>query len=286
LYASLTPLIPDSDLNGLDRTTALNSPIYKRKYLSSVILDLSGPILKPEIKMNIEIKDKPTEIKLATAIAKFESQILTDENLLNQEIVSLFLIRSFISPDNSSGFSGAALAGGTISELLSNQFSNWLSQVNNNIEIQFDVNGVDAAALSNLQLRLSYALLDGRLRVTRSGGFQSSTSANGTSNNQTLAGDWTLEYRLGKESKFWIKAFMRNNQASSTTNTQLSTNTTTGATISHSTSFNSLSELFSRKNKPKPDQEKQPEIIPLKSDEIKEMPDSSKTKIPSNSSKN
>jgi hypothetical protein len=196
------------------------------------------------------------------------------------------LIRSFTSIDNSSGFSGAALAGGTISELLSNQFSNWLSQVNNNIEIQLDVNGVDAAALSNLQLRLSYALLDGRLRVTRSGGFQSSTSSSGTSNNQTLAGDWTLEYRLGKESKFWIKAFMRNNQVNSTTNTQLSTNTTTGATISHSTSFNSLSELLGRKNKPKPEQEKQPEIIKLKSDEIKEMPDSSNTNIPSNSSKN
>jgi len=157
--------------------------------------------------------------------------------------------------------------------LLSNQFSNWLSQVNNNVEIQLDVNGLDASAVNNLQLRLSYALLDGRLRVTRSGGIQSNQNSTSTTS-QNLAGDWTLEYRLGKDSKFWLKAFMRNNQVSTSgTQTQLSTNTTTGATISHSTSFNSFSELFGRKPRPI---SKPPTVIPLKPDELPEAPDSTK----------
>jgi len=272
LYALLTPLISDSQISG-DRATELNKPIYKRKYLTSVLLDLTGPILKPEIKMNIEIKDKPTDLYLSTAITNFESVIQTNDNILNQEIISLFLIRSFTSIDNNAGFSGSALAGGTISELLSNQFSNWLSQVNNNVEIQLDVNGLDASAVNNLQLRLSYALLDGRLRVTRSGGIQSNQNSTSTTS-QNLAGDWTLEYRLGKDSKFWLKAFMRNNQVSTSgTQTQLSTNTTTGATISHSTSFNSFSELFGRKPRPI---SKPPTVIPLKPDELPEAPDSTK----------
>ncbi|MFY8034237.1 MAG: translocation/assembly module TamB domain-containing protein, partial [Flexibacteraceae bacterium] len=249
LYASLNPLITESMLGGEDRSAVLAQPQYRRKYQTKVFLDLKGALLSPEITMRVDVVDNPQDAKLVQAVNNFRSVIASNEAILNQQVLSLFLFRAFSPIDNTGESNSTNLATGTISELLSNQFSNWLSSVNNNFEVQLDVNGLDANAISNLQLRLSYALLDGRLKVTRSGGV-----GNGNANNASaIAGDWYLEYRLTPDGKLWAKAFARNNQFY--TSTLANTQTTTGASIFHTASFNSFSDLWGG-NKRKKEQQK------------------------------
>lgn len=262
LYASLTPLITEAMIGGQDRATFLAQPQYTRKYLTQVLLNLTGSVMKPDIKMDVKIKDYPQDLVLSNAVNNFESLVRSNDALLNQQIFNLFVIRSFTPVDNSTNVSTGAIAGSTISELLSNQFSNWLSQVDNNIQIQVDVNGLDATALNSLQLRLSYALLDGRLRFTRSGGFNNQ-QANTTGSAAMVAGDWTIDYRIDSKGHLFAKGFMRNNQVN--LGTQLSSNTTTGLTFRYTKEFNSIPWLNRRKKtvapptiKVKPD-----EFVPL-----------------------
>jgi hypothetical protein len=265
LYASLNPLITESMLGGEDRSVVLAQPQYRRKYQTKVFLDLKGALLTPEITMRVDVVDNPQDAKLVQAVNNFRSVIASNEAILNQQVLSLFLFRAFSPIDNSSESNSTNLATGTISELLSNQFSNWLSSVNNNFEVQLDVNGLDANAITNLQLRLSYALLDGRLKVTRSGGV-----GNGSANNASaIAGDWYLEYRLTPDGKLWAKAFARNNQFY--TSTLANTQTTTGASIFHTASFNSFSDLWGG-NKRKKERQKASQTIIVESSELPVVP--------------
>jgi hypothetical protein len=266
LYASLNPLITQSMLGGEDRAAVLSQPQYRRKYQTKVFLDLKGQLLTPEITMRVDVVDNPQDAKLVQAVNNFRSIVASNEAILNQQVLSLFLFRAFSPIENSGVENSSSLATGTISELLSNQFSNWLSSVNNNFEIQLDVNGLDANAINNLQLRLSYALLDGRLKVTRSGGFSNGNNTTTSS----IAGDWYLEYRLTPDGKLWAKAFARNNQFYTTTlsNTQ----TSTGASLFHTASFNSFADLWGGEKRRKRKQLEIQKSIILNPDEVPEVP--------------
>jgi hypothetical protein len=117
-----------------------------------------------------------------------------------------------------------------------------------------DLSGLSQSDLNNFQLRFSYTLLDGRLRLTRDGSF---TNAQNQASALSIAGDWTLEYLLSKNGVFRVKMFHRVNQ-----NLILSglnnNNTTQGASLLHTQSFNKLSELFPKRKK----KEKKPTPAP------------------------
>ena len=67
-----------------------------------------------------------------------------------------------------------------------------------------DLSDLDADALKAFQLRISYEFLDGKLIVTRDGGF---TDPNNQASVESIAGDWTLEYLLSEDGRIRIKLF-------------------------------------------------------------------------------
>lgn len=82
--------------------------------------------------------------------------------------------------------------------------------------------------------------MDGRLRVTREGGLTNLVDVN------DVAGDWTAEYLLTKDGRYKVKVYSRTNfDLANLALNQNSGNTTTGASIIQTTSFNTLKEFFS-----------------------------------------
>jgi hypothetical protein len=130
--------------------------------------------------------------------------------------------------------------------MLSSQLGNWFSQVDENLEVNINLNGFDKQALNIMQLRLSYTLLDGRLRITRDGQF---TNAYNQANANTIAGDITVEYMITQDGKLRLKMFRRNNQNLLTTALPNINATTSGFSVMYTTSFDNLSELIKRKKK-------------------------------------
>ena len=259
--ASFLPILTDQTLT--------NQPQLRRKYPVQVLLDLDGPMLSPQINFDIVATDLPQSIavegrspvRLAFEFQAFKNKM--DEQELKRQVFSLIVLRRFSPPES---FNTSGSLANSVSELLSNQLSNWISQVDENLEIDIDMSSFDQEAFNTFQLRLSYTLLNGRLRITRDattfyGNQNNATNANQQQNNlASIAGDWTVDYILTPDGKFRVKMYNRSNinPILNTLNNQNAV--TTGVSISHVQSFNQLKDIWRaarnrRKQQPQPPDE-------------------------------
>jgi hypothetical protein len=240
--ASFGPILSNQSLSTL--------PQLRRKYPVTVLLELDGPMLSPDIEFDIVARDLPQSIvvegqppvRLEFDFQAFKNKL--DEQELKRQVFSLVVLRRF-SPPESFNTSGSIV--NSVSELLSNQLSNWISQVDENLEIDVDLSTLDEEAYNTFQLRLSYTFMNGRLRVTRDGTFYGNQDNTNLSSNQSLssiAGDWTVDYLLTADGKLKVKMYNRTN-INPILNTLGSQNSvTTGVSISHTQSFNELKDIW------------------------------------------
>jgi len=246
--ASLGPIIADQTLT--------NTPQLRRKYPVEVLLKLDGPILKPNINFDIVSNSIPQSIivdggqtvRLAFEFQTFKNKL--DEQELNRQVFSLIILRKFSAPDALFNTSGSLF--NSVSELLSNQLSNWATQVDENLEVDVDLRMLDQAAFNTFQLRLSYSFFNGRLRITRDGTFYSNNqNSNSTSSGTTqpsnlsgIAGDWTVEYQLTADGKFRAKMYNRANVNPILNTLGAQNSMTTGASLMYTQSFNEFKDLL------------------------------------------
>jgi hypothetical protein len=138
--------------------------------------------------------------------------------------------------------------------------SNWVSQVDENLEIDIDLSSFDQEAFNTFQLRVSYAI--GRWRITRDAttfyGGQNSTA--GTTQPQqnsfaSIVGDWTVDYLLTSDGTWKVKVYNRSNVNPILNPTSSQNSLTTGASILNTQSFNQLKDLWkaARRKKEEPD---------------------------------
>lgn len=242
-YSKAVPLDPLIDMGAVSDP---DNPEYRRVYPVSALLKMQGVFLNPEISLGLDLEEakKTPNTLLRTSVLQLDNKIQGDEQERNRQVFSL-LILNRLSPENS--FRGAGVggtAGNSLSELLSNQFSNWISQVDDNLELSFDL---DPSDFNSFQLRLSYRLLDGRLRITRDGGF---TNYQNQADFASVVGDWTIEYLLSPGGKYRIKMYNRTNQnILNNINLNNSTSTTAGISLLHTASFNNFKDLFQSNRK-------------------------------------
>lgn len=238
--ASLAPIMPQTN-----NESAVPSQL-RRKFPIEVSLDLDGAMLSPQINFDIQAKDLPENlpgdggtgpIPVKFQFNAFKARL--DEQELKKQVFSLIVLRRFSPPDAFTTSGGIA---NSVSEFLSNQLSYWLSQVDQNLEVSLDLGSLDQDAFNISQLRMSYSLMNGRLRITRDGTLFSNQY--NQSNVAALAGDWTVDYLLTADGKFKVKMYSRSNfnMLLSSINTQ--TAYTTGLSLSHTQSFNRFSELL------------------------------------------
>lgn len=237
--ASLSPILPNQSED------VISTPQARRKYPVEVLLKLNGAMLSPQISFDIEAKNLPDNISTDNggtiqpnfAFNAFKAKL--DEQELERQVFSLIILRRFSPPD---AFSTSGSLSNSVSELLSNQLSYWLTQVDQNLEIDIDLGSLDQEAFNTFQLRLSYSFLNGRLRVTRDGTFNNQYS--GGSEVASMLGDWTVDYILTPDGKFKVKMYSRSNynQINSSIGTQ--TAITTGVSLLHTQNFNQLKDLI------------------------------------------
>lgn len=235
----LYPIITD--------TSAHRKPGIRNPYPVSTLLYLKNDLMKPTISYDIKIKDYPAVVSgvpLFNYVSTFENLIRNNENEMNNQVFGLLVFRRFLSTE-ALGVGNAV--GGTVSELLSNQLSNLASQLDQNLNVDLNVNGLNRDALNNMQLRVSYTLMEGKIRLTRSSGL--SSNSNNQSATANAIGDWTVEYVLTDDGKFRLKGFNRNNP--NVFGNPNNANTSAGVSIMHTTSFNSLNPFKKRKKKKK-----------------------------------
>ena len=263
---------PLSDILSAADTAWLNHPSIKKRYPVVVNLFVKGKLMHPEISYKIQIKDYPltvtsqtgASLPLDTYVRSFLQQLDVNEQQLNRQVFSLLVFRRFFSINDGNGGLAGQGAAGTVSNLLSNQLSNWISQVDDNLTVDIDLNGFSAQALADLRLRLTYSpdWANNRFRVIRDGSFtnnQNKTSAS------SIAGDWSLEYLITKDGTLRLRMFTKNNYNNLATSLNSGSQMSTGFSFMHTQSFDNLGELIKHK--------KQEEKSIVQEEEVKPAPE-------------
>ena len=266
-YVPLAPIITATD------TLIKNSADAKRRTPVDLDMKLIGQLLHPEVELSIHILNKYPS-SLSSYVTAFENLIQVNPSELNRQVFSLLLFRQFSPPNE---FSGVGNATQNLNELLSNQLSMWLSQVDPNLQIQVDLTQLSQATggNNNFNMRFSYTLLDGRLRVSMDGlvaGSQNKPAGStSTSNsNSNVIGEWTLEYFLTQDGKLRLKLFNRANQNSVIASTNSNLSNSTGFSVSHTQEFDKLGDLFGKNKKKKENQHMKDKLIIKREDEIQD----------------
>lgn len=187
-------------------------------------------------------------------------QYFSTQEELNKQILSLVVLGKFYTPEYLRGTYDAQnpnLFGTTASELFSNQLSNWLSQISNNVDIGLNYRPGNQLTNDEIELAMSTQIFNDR--VTLNGNIGNNNNPNTTNNNQ-LVGDFDVNVKLIPSGKVRLKAYNRSNN-----NLIYETAPyTQGVGFSYTEEFNSfdhllrkMKALFTRRKKvPEPDNEK------------------------------
>ena len=214
-----------------------------------------------DLMVNEEYRDVSTDVYcnllmnggLASPVIEFELDVpnakepipsninnLTHDEL-NKQILSLLIMNRFrplpgLQSSVSSGFAISANA----FEMLSNQLSNWLSQLSDDFDIGVKGN------TSELEVALSTQLFNNRVSINTNVGVGSSkdnqTSQTEQNSANKIVGDVEIEVKLNKKGSLKAKVFNRSNKKTEITNDQALY--TQGAGILYRKEFNTFGELF------------------------------------------
>ncbi len=221
---------------------------YKKRVPVDLIMHLSNNLMNPDIRFDIRM---PTVNEEVRSIAS--SQMATEEQL-NKQAFSLLVLRKFLpNPGERSGADRVGVSSATSSELLSNQLSNWLSSISNDFDIGLNYRPGDEITDEELAVALSTQLFNERLSVSGNLGVSSENTSVKEEQN-TLVGDFQIEYDITADGKFKLKAFNESNDRNLSGIEQA--DYTQGAGVFYQEEFDTARELLSgladlvrRKNK-------------------------------------
>jgi hypothetical protein len=220
-------------------------------------ITMTGKLTSPELKFDIKLPDadESTQINLNSAIASTEE--------LNKQFISLLIMNRFLPSTNRSGTtqtSGtpySSVAGVNASEFFSNQMSHMLSQIFNDVDVNFSYRPDRELKSDELQLALSYQMFNNRLTINGSVDMVTNATA---STSDEIVGEFDVDYKLKPNGKLRLKTYNHAN------NDMLYENSTytQGLGISYKEDFNNLKEVWDRMFKPSA--KKEEEIKPVTPD--------------------
>jgi len=217
------------------------------------IIHLSNNLLNPVISFSVEFPDLKDDIK-QTIYSRLDT---TDQAEMSRQMISLLVLNNFYQP---SGYSGSV--GFNTFDLVTNQLSNWLSQISNDFDIGVKYRPGDEISSQEVEVALSTQLFDERVLIDGNVGMQGNES---TSQNTTnIVGEVTVEVKITQDGRFRAKAFNRSN------NNYLYRNYapyTQGVGVFYTQEFNKIGELFRGKKKKNADKKKENKKQPATNDD-------------------
>ena len=174
---------------------------------------LSGKLFNPTVGFDIYLPTADEETR-----AYLKSMIKSEEEM-SRQFLFLLVMNSFYSDQNAatnpfpSGM-GTTTVGVTTMEMLSNQLSNWLSQISNDFDIGV-VYRPGTTQLPNsqeLQVALSTQLLNDKVVINGNfdvAGSQASGTSGAVTGTNTFTGVFNVEYKINEKIRF--KFFNRSN---------------------------------------------------------------------------
>jgi hypothetical protein len=188
--------------------------VSKKKVPVQNIISIEGNLTNPNIDFDIDLPTTEQEVK-----DRFFSVLdRNDKEQMLQQSFSLLVMNSFISQNrNVYSSSVGSGVGNSSSEVISNQISNWLSQISKDFDIGINYRPGDQLSSQELQLALSTQLFNDRVTVDGNFGMGGNlkTDDNSSSaiakNTNNFVGDINIEVKITEDGRFRMKVFNRSN---------------------------------------------------------------------------
>jgi len=204
-------------------------------------ITMTGKLMRPDVKYDIYLPDadESTRMSLNSAISSSEE--------LNKQFIALLTLNRFVPSTNRTGQSQTnttspvytSAAGVNASEFLTNQLSHWLSQINNDVDVDINYRSDRVLKSEEVQVALSTQLFNDRLTI--GGSVDVATNA-AVSASDNIVGEFDLDYKITKNGKFRIKTYNHiNNDLLYESSTYIQ-----GLGFFYKEEFNTLGELLRR----------------------------------------
>ena len=192
-----------ASLNDLNNYTGGDN-LYTRITVDCII-HLTEELTNPVIEFNIDFPDENEGVK-----NEYLQFFNTDEEK-NRQVLSLIVLGKFYTPEYMRGQYEAQnpnMLGTTASELVSNQLSNWLSQISNNWDVGFNYRPGNSITNDELELALSTQIFNDRVILNGNIGNNVNPESN---NSSQIVGDFDIRVKLVPNGKVQFKAYNHSN---------------------------------------------------------------------------
>jgi hypothetical protein len=206
------PFLAELNLSAVYKVSAslydlLPEPQYQNGQRVPVNLEmlLTEKMFNPNIEFNISL---PTVDGLTRNRV---NSVISGEQERNRQAFSLLVLRRFVSPPNvASDHNSTNAFAAQSSEFLSNQVSNWLSQVSDDFNLGFNYSPGDDITNEDISLLLSTQLFNNKVSVSTNFGVSRSTSSV-NDNSTNLIGDIRVEYKMTESGKLSLVVYNESN---------------------------------------------------------------------------
>ncbi|MBE6229469.1 MAG: hypothetical protein E7119_02630 [Bacteroidales bacterium] len=243
---------------GIDNTTLNLTAIYRTKAaINTLIADtssvstrrtvnceiiMSGNLMNPELKFNIDIPDLDPTTKVRVESA------LNTEGKIQKQFAALLISGGFL-PDEQSGITNnSTILYSNVSEILSNQINTILQQLGIPLDLGFNYQPGDKGT-DIFDVAVSTQLFNNRLSINGSIGndpYQSST-------NRGVIGNVDVELKLDKSGKMRMNLF---SHAADQYSNYLDDSQRSGIGLSYQQEFYRFKDIFRKKSKEQKEYEK------------------------------
>ncbi len=232
----------DVPLSGL-KLDSSSTDSYNKKIPVNCRISLSGNLFNPDIIFKLDLPEKDPEINRLVY-----SQIDTNnQQQMTEQMIFLMVLRQFKPIERGGAIDLGSSVGGSSWELLSNQLSSWLSQINNNFDLGVNYKPGDKLSRDEITMALSTQLFNDRILIESNVGVAGSNpNATNSQNASNIVGDVNVEAKITKDGRLRVKAFNKSNNVNLFENNAPYTQ---GVGVFFRKEFDSFKDLFRKREK-------------------------------------
>jgi len=248
------PLKAQLDINAIYRLRAspydlmvgdsLSRAKYKNRIPIEVKLEMEKDLMNPDISFDIEAPSATQEVRDRLASITYASDNQSNANEMNKQVFALLILNRFIPPQGGNPDNAARSGFGSTTgfETISNQLSNWLSQITDKFDVGFNYRPGDAITSQEVEVALSTQIFNDRVVLDGNVGSVGNTSTQ--TNN--LVGEFSVEYKITEDGKLRAKAF---NEANTNVDVQTQGLYTQGVGLFYRQEFDKISDLWDKEKR-------------------------------------
>jgi translocation and assembly module TamB len=211
--------------NQLSQSPNIIKNTYRQKLPFEVHLYLKGQLLQPEITFDVILPEDKNYIvskEIITTVQARLIQLREEPSELNKQVFALLLLNRFVNEnpfDNSNGgMDPGAFAKQSVSRLLTEQLNQLAGGLIEGVDINFDLTSAsdyttgEKRDRTDFNVGITKRLLGDRLTVSVGSNFEleGPRPANQKSNNNNLAGNIALDYKISRDGRYILRAYRKN----------------------------------------------------------------------------